>query len=103
MTEIPISARIPPMLNKEMDEFIKQEKLEKSVAIRKILYLGLKEWKEERALRLLEKGKITFAKAAALSGLGIWEFIDLVKRSGITWIRTSPERIKRDIKSALKC
>jgi len=102
MTEIPISARIPPMLDKELEGFMKQEQLEKSVAIRRILYRGLKEWKQERALKLLERGKITFAKAAALSGSGIWEFADLVKKSGITWIKTSPEEMREDIKAALE-
>lgn len=102
MTEIPISARISPMLDKELEGFMKQERLEKSVAIRKILYLGLKEWKQERALRLLEKGKITLVKAAALSGMGIWEFADLLKKSGITWIKTSPEEMRKDIMAALE-
>lgn len=53
MTEISISARIPEDIFQELESFMKEESLEKSASIRKLLSEGLHHWKEERALKLL--------------------------------------------------
>ncbi len=102
MTDVPVSARIPTALERDLERFMKQERLEKSVAVRKILYLGLREWKQERALRLLEQGKVTVARAAEIADLDIWEFLDVLKKSDKIWVKVSPERMRRDIKAAVE-
>ena len=101
MTEISVSARIPEDVSKELESFMKEESLEKSASIRKLLSEGLKRWKEQRALKALEEGKISFLKAAQLSGLSVWDFADLVREKGIIWIK-SPKFISSDIKKALQ-
>jgi len=102
MTDVSVSARIPTKLEKDLERFMKQERLEKSVAVRKILYLGLKEWKQERALKLLEQGKVTVARAAEIADLDIWEFLDVLKKSDKIWVKVSPERIRKDIEAAIE-
>ncbi len=51
----------------------------------------------EIALALLEEGKITMLKAAEISGLDIWEFIDKLRKAKIKWI--SEEIIKKDLEA----
>ncbi|MEA1924820.1 MAG: UPF0175 family protein [Candidatus Altiarchaeota archaeon] len=102
MTDVSVSARVPTTLEKDLKKFMKQERLEKSVAVRKILYRGLKEWKQERALKLLEQGKVTVAKAAEIADLDIWEFLDVLRKSERIWVKVSPETIRRDIKAAVE-
>lgn len=102
MTDVPVSARIPTALERDLERFMKQERLEKSVAVRKILYLGLREWKQERALRLLEQGKVTVARAAEIADLDIWEFLDVLRKSDKIWVKVSSERMRRDIKAAVE-
>lgn len=94
-----ISTRIPKELEEGVEEFMQAEKLEKSAAVRKLLWTGLQEWKKKKALELLERGEITFTKAAEIAGLDVWSFADLVRRSGITWIK-SVEKVKADIEAA---
>jgi predicted HTH domain antitoxin len=101
MTEISISARIPEDVFKELEAFMKEESLEKSASIRKLLAEGLKHWKEQKALNSLEEGKVSFLKAAEMAGLSVWEFADLVQEKGIVWIK-SERFIRRDIKKALQ-
>ncbi|HLB70701.1 MAG: UPF0175 family protein [Candidatus Methanoperedens sp.] len=101
MTEISVSARIPDEIYKELETFMKEESLEKSASIRKLLSEGLKHWKEQRALKYLEEGEVTFLKAAQMAGLSVWDFADLVREKGIVWIR-SEKFIHKDIKKALQ-
>ena len=94
-----VSTRIPKELEKGVKEFMRAEKLEKSAAVRKLLWTGLQEWRQRRALELLERGEVTFTKAAEIADLDVWSFSDLVRRSGITWIK-SAEKVKADVKVA---
>ena len=46
----------------ELEKFMKEESLEKSASIRKLLSDGLQQWKVEKGLKSLEEGKVTFLK-----------------------------------------
>jgi len=76
MTEISVSARIPEEIFKELKTFMKEESLEKSASIRKLLSEGLQHWKEQRALESLKEGKVTFLKAAEIINAQVPEFPD---------------------------
>jgi len=95
MTEIPITARIPEGLEKELERYMKTERLEKSAAIRKLLYVSLQEWRVEQALKLLGDGKITLLKAAEFAGIDIWELIAKIKEKKVRWV--SDELIEHDL------
>ncbi len=101
MTEVSISARIPEDIFKELKAFMKEESLEKSASIRKLLAEGLKRWKEQKALDALKDGKMSFLKAAELAGCSAWDFADLVREKGIVWIR-SEKFIHSDIEKAME-
>ena len=101
MTEISVSARIPEDIFKELKTFMKEESLEKSASIRKLLSEGLQHWKEQRALESLKEGKVTFLKAAEMAGCSVWDFADLVREKGIVWIK-SEKFIHSDIEKALR-
>lgn len=101
MSEISISARIPHDVFQELETFMKEESLEKSASIRKLLAEGLQHWKEQRALKSLEEGKVTYLKAAQMAGVSSWDFADIVRESGIVWIR-SRKNIVSDIEKALQ-
>jgi len=80
-----ISARVPDDLEDELEAFIDEERLEKSTAIRKLLSEGLEEWRTERALERLERGEVTFSKAAELADVDTWELARLARERDITW------------------
>ena len=101
MTEVSISARLPDDVFKELEAFMKEESLEKSASVRKLLAEGLHHWKEERALKSLEEGKVSFLKAAEMAGLSVWDFSDLVRDKGIVWVK-SGKFIRSDIEKALQ-
>jgi len=90
-----VSARIPDDLEEELEEFMEDEKLDRSVAIRKLLTERLEEWRQERALELLADGKITFTRAAEIADMDPWEFSALVKEKKPTWVEE--KYVERDL------
>ena len=87
MTEVTISTRIPTDLEKELEKYMKEEHLERSAAVRKLLFRSLQEWREKYALTLLEEGRVTISKAAEISGMDIWSFVARVKELKIQWVK----------------
>ena len=74
--------------------------MDKAIAVRTLLELGIREWRKQTALELLRDGKVTFAEAAEIAKLSLWEFADLVKQRNIEWVRYTPEEIDKEFKEA---
>lgn len=100
MTLKPLAVRIPKEIEKEILEVVEHEKLDKATVVRTLLEMGIVEWRKQTTLELLRDGKVTFAKAAKMAKLSLWEFADLVKQRNIEWVRYTPEEIEKEIKEA---
>jgi len=100
LTLKPLAVRIPAEIEKEIFEMVEREKLDKATVVRTLLEMGIVEWRKQTALELLRDGKVTFAKAAEMAKLSLWEFADLVKQRNVEWIRHTPEEIEKEIKEA---
>ena len=96
-----ISVRVSNNMKQEIELFTEEEKLEQvSEAARKLLAMGLEEWRKERALKLLSEGKITLSKAAKISKISVWEMVILIKEKGIVWNKNQ-DYILSDLKKRL--
>jgi len=100
LTLKPLAVRIPEEIEKEILEIIKQEKLDKATVVRNLLEMGIVEWRKQTALEFLREGKVTFAKAAEVAKLSLWEFADLVKQRNVEWVRFTPEEVEKEFKEA---
>jgi len=100
LTLKPLAVRVPAELEKEIIEIIKKEKLDKATVVRNLLEKGIMEWRKQAALELLQKGEATFAKAADIAKLSLWEFADLVKQRNIEWVRYEPEDVEKEFREA---
>ena len=101
MTLKPIAVRIPEETEKEIHEIVEHEGVDKATAVRTLLKIGIAEWRKQTALKLLREGKASFAKAAEVAKLSLWEFADLVRQEGITWVNYAPGEIEREAQEAL--
>ena len=101
LKEIPLSTRVPKQVWSELEQFMREEKLDKSAAVRKLLWIGLEGWRQKRALEALAEGKVTFMKAAEIAGLDAWDFAELVKQSELVWVKASQRRVEQDIRAAM--
>jgi len=97
LTLKPLAVRIPEKIEKDIREIIKEENLDKATVVRNLLEIGVAEWRKKTALDLLQKGKVTFAKAAEIACLSLWEFSDIVKQRNVEWVRFSPEDIEKEL------
>lgn len=97
-----LAVRVPEETEREIREMAEREKLDKATAVRALLQRGIDDWRRETALELLREGKVTFAKAAEMARLSLWEFADLVKVSGVEWVRYAPGEVEREADEAAK-
>ena len=105
LTLKPLAVRVPAEVEKEIREITDEEKLDKATVVRNLLEMGIAEWRKQTALELLQKGKVTFTKAAEIAKLSLWEFADLVKQRNVEWVRYAPEEVEKEFKkaAAAKC
>ncbi len=96
-----VAMRIPKSMQKDVRELARIEKLDQSTALRKLLEMGVAEWRLELALKQLQEGKITTWKAAELARITLWDMIEVVQKRGVV-LPMKADDIIADIEAALK-
>ena len=86
MTEVTVSARIPKELEKEVERLMEEEHLEKSAALRKLLHIGVENYRLGRALEGLRVGRFSLSRAAEEAGVSIWEILEEAARRRVAWV-----------------
>lgn len=81
-----VSARVPDELAEELEAYLEEEKLDKSVAVRKLLAEGLERWERKRAIRSFAEGRISFSRAAEMAGMDVWSFASYLREEEIPWV-----------------
>ena len=102
MTLRPLATRVPKEIEQEIHNVMDLLNVEKSQAVRMILEIGISEWRKRTAIELLRDGKVTFAKAAKVAKLDVWDFSDLVKDKKIEWIRFPVIDLEEEIRKTAK-
>lgn len=93
-----VAARLPEGDERKLRQVMHREGLDKSSATRKILELGLAEWRKEEALAELREGRLSLSAAARFAGVSVWEMIDLVRERKVEHIRISREELEKEMK-----
>ena len=96
-----LTVRVPAEMDKEICAIVEEEKRDMATVVRNLLEIGIVEWRKQTALELLQKGTVTFAKAAEVARLSLWEFADLVKQRNIEWVRLAQEDMEKRVQEAL--
>lgn len=81
-----ISARVPDDLEEELEAYLEAEQFDRSTAVRKLLAEGLDSWRKDRALELLEAGEVSFARAAEIADVSVWDLARLAAERDVTWV-----------------
>ncbi|MBI2583066.1 MAG: hypothetical protein HYW25_00220 [Candidatus Aenigmarchaeota archaeon] len=92
-----VSARIPKNLEQELEDYMKKEHLERSAAVRRLLFRSLQEWRDEYALKLLADGRTTVSGAAKIAGMDVWSFVAKIRESKIIWVKDRV--VERDLEA----
>jgi metal-responsive CopG/Arc/MetJ family transcriptional regulator len=78
-----LTGRVPKRQLEQLKKISKDEGIDRSTALRKILDLGLREYQRERAIERYRRGKISIGKAAEESGVTIFEMYDILEAEKI--------------------
>lgn len=92
-----VAFRMEPELLKKINELGKEEVLDRSTVIRKLLHVGYAEIRKERSAKLYMEGKITFTEAAHRAGLTLWDMEHYLVDKGFR-SEYSVEDLEREIK-----
>lgn len=96
-----LSTRVEKEVEEEVAMVMEVEKVDKATAVRKLLKMGVREWRLELALELLKEGKVTVWKAAEIAKIPLWDMVEVIKQRKLT-LPISAEDVVEDIRSALK-
>lgn len=77
-----ISTRIAKEDARQIGKFAKEEALDRSTFLKRLVRQSLDEYKTAYAFRQYKGGKVSLGKAAQLAGKSLWEMLDLMKRYG---------------------
>lgn len=83
-----------------LDKISKEEKIDRSAALRKVLDIGLKEYMKRKAVDDYRTGKISIGKAAEEADTSIAEFYKILSDEGIP-IRIDAAALKDYLKEDL--
>lgn len=93
-----ISTRLEKKEIKEIEKFAREEDLDKSTFLKRLIHKSLEEYKLENAFRLYQEGKVSLWKAAELADKSLWDMIELMKKYN-TYLNYDVEDLKEDLKA----
>ncbi len=102
MTLRPLATRVPKEVEQEIREVMDYLKVEKAQAVRIVLEIGISEWRKKIAVELLRDGKVTFAKAAKLAKLDLWDFAEVIQERKVEWVEFPSEDLDEELRRAAK-
>jgi len=102
MTLKPLATRIPEETDREIREIMRLDRMDRSTAVRTVIEVGISEWRKQKAIELLRDGRVSFAKAAEIAKLSIWDFMDLIRQRRVQWVGLAPEDVEKEFHEAAK-
>ncbi len=85
MTEVTVAARVSKEMSDLINEISEEEKVDRSTVVRRLLDMGVRDWRVQTALERYGRGSITLLKAAEIAGTSIYEMIALLEERRIPY------------------
>ncbi len=96
MAEV-MTTRLTTELERDLSLVAKEEQLDKSTALRRLLCTSIAEWKKEYAITKYKEGLFSTEQAAKAAGLSLWAFFNLLKQRKIP-VTYDTEELESDLK-----
>ena len=92
-----IASRVPPDVVEDLKKLEEVEHIDRSTAVRKLLYTGIREWKLEYATKLYRDNRVTLARAAEEAGVPVREMMEYFRRKKVP-MQYDTDDFERDLK-----
>ncbi len=93
-----MAARVSKEMSDLITEISTEEKVDRSTVVRRLLDMGVRDWRIQTALERYGQGSITLLKAAEVAGVSIYEMIWILEERRIPYrydISDLEEYVKR--------
>lgn len=93
-----MAARVSKEMSDLITEISAEEKVDRSTVVRRLLDMGVRDWRTQTALERYRQGSITLLKAAEVAGVSIYEMIGILEERRIPYrydISDLEEYVKR--------
>lgn len=85
-----------------LEAIAREERSDRSTVARKLLDMGMREWKIDRAVDLFVGRKVSLWKAADEAGVSLREFVDILNERKIVWVGVKPEELEEEAQAIMK-
>jgi len=92
-----LTGRVQKKQIEVLDKISKEEKIDRSAALRKVLDIGIQEYLKRKAVEDYRRGRISIGKAAEDAGVSIAEFYKILNDEGVP-IRVDIAAVKDALK-----
>lgn len=92
-----IASRVPPDLVADLQRIEEVEHLDRSTAVRRLLYAAIREWKLEHATKLYTQNRVTLARAAEDAGVSVREMMEHLRQKKVP-VQYDLEEFEQDLK-----
>lgn len=96
-----ISTRIAKEQARQIEKFAKEEDMDRSTFLKRLVHRSLDEYRVENAFQQYKEGKISLGRAAELAEKSMWEMLDLMKKHE-AYLRYDVSDLEQDIKTLEK-
>lgn len=96
-----LTGRVPRRYVEQLERISKEESIDRSTALRKVLDIGFKEYHREKAVERYRKGKISLGRAAEQADLSIFEMYDILEAEKVPIeldVKSMKEALRKDLK-----
>jgi len=80
-----VNLRLETDLVEALEQVAREESLDRSTVVRRLLKASLERWRLERALQGYQRGELSLGRAAEEAGLSQWELLDAIREAGIAY------------------
>lgn len=96
-----LSVKVDKRKLRELEEIARDENSDRSAIARRLLDMGMKEWKINKAVENFRRGKISLWRGANMAGVSLQEFMEILDERRVDWVGVAAEEVEAEI-SAFK-
>jgi predicted HTH domain antitoxin len=98
MTEV-LSVKVDKEKLRQLEEIAREEQTDRSTTAGRLLDMGMKEWKVNKAVEMFGRGKLSLWRGAATAGVSLREFTEILDERRVAWVGVSGRDIEAEVKA----
>ncbi|MBU3923921.1 MAG: UPF0175 family protein [Nanoarchaeota archaeon] len=92
-----ITTRLSDDIVEMLNEVAREENVDTSAVVRKLLLGALKDWRREYALGRLGSHEISIGSACRMLDVDLYEMMDIARGSNVDWVGYDDEDLEKDL------